>query len=468
MDNLKQASLPEAFRIARTHYDAGRMKKAERVCRRILNTFPGHPRSMHLLGLLHYKKGEYKQAEEYLRQAVEGRPTLSHFHNDLGASLSSLGRHAEALAAYREAERLADPGNTAQIKSVYRNIALALQRVGRIDDAMEYHARMLAIIPDDLETFWNRSHIYLARGQFKRGWEGYETRLQLQSHWKVFERQRNSEKVWDGKPFPGKTLLVQDEQGLGDAFQFVRFLPLVKALGGTVVFETRQIMKGILSSAPGFDEIINRIEAEKRYAEFDLTVPLMSLPRILGIDLDNLPAEIPYLHAEKERLQRWQQRIEGEGLKVGLVWTGNLENLSLRHRSIELADLAPFLDVPGVSLYSLQYGATRESFKDLPDGMTVHDLGDDVADFEELAAAAVNLDLVITVDTAMAHIAGALGCPTWVLISYPADWRWLLDREDSPWYPGMRLFRQGQSGRWGAVFLQLHKALCELAGQHGC
>ena len=465
MNTRTLASLPEAYRIARTHYDAGRMELAEKICRKILNTYPGHPRSMHLLGLLHYKKGEYGQAEEYLRKAVQGRPTLSHFHNDLGASLSSLGRHAEALATYREAERLADPENKAQIKSVYRNIALALQRVGRIEEALEYHARMLELIPDDLETFWNRSHIYLARGQLRRGWEDYESRLHLQSHWKAFERQRNSEKVWDGKPFPGKTLLVQDEQGIGDAFQFVRFLPLVKALGGSVVFETRNLLKGVLSSAPGFDEIINRVEGERRAAEFDLTVPLMSLPRILGINLDNLPATVPYLYAEDERVQRWRERLGGAGLKVGLVWTGNLENLSLRHRSIDLADLAPFLDVPGVSLYSLQYGATPDQFRDLPEDLTVHDLGDAVADFRELAAAAVNLDLVITVDTAMAHLAGALGCPTWVLISFPPDWRWLLERDDSPWYPTMQLFRQERAGRWGAVFLSLHKALGKLVTQ---
>ena len=465
MRKPETTSVPEAFRIARSHFDAGRIKAAEETCRKILKALPGHPRSMHLLGLIRYKQGEYIKAESFLRQAVEGRPKLSHFHNDLGAALSSLGRHTEALATYQQAERRADPENSNQIKPVYRNIALALQRIGRIDDAMEYHVRMLEISSDDLETIWNRSHIYLARGQFKRGWEGYESRLHLKGQWKTFRRQRTSNKRWNGTPFPGKTLLVQDEQGLGDAFQFVRFLPLVKAMGGTVVLETRQLLKEILGSAPGFDQIMNRIEAKKRSAEFDMTVPLMSLPYILDINLDSLPAATPYLHAEKECKQRWQQRLQDDNLKVGLVWSGNLENLSLRHRSIELAELAPFLDVPGVSLYSLQYGATGKQLADIPDNMTVHDLGDEVADFAELAAATTNLDLVITVDTAMAHLAGALGCPTWVMISYPPDWRWLLDRDDSPWYPGMRLFRQEHSGRWGPVFLKLHKALSELAGQ---
>ena len=174
MRKPEKTGVPEAFRIARTHFDAGRMKAADGICRKILNTLPGHLRSMHLLWLIHNKEGEYVKAESFLRQAIEGRPKLSNFHNDLGAALSSLGRHTEALATYQQAERLADPENSNQIKPVYRNIALALQRVGCIDEAMDYHTRMLTIIPDDPETIWNRSHIYLVRGQFKRGWEGYE------------------------------------------------------------------------------------------------------------------------------------------------------------------------------------------------------------------------------------------------------------------------------------------------------
>ena len=465
MEPAKKASIPEAFRIAHGHYEAGKLGLAEKLCRKILTTLPDHPRSLHLLGLVHYKKGNFAQAEDSLRQAVRGRPSLSHFHNDLGASLSALGRHAEALAVYREAERLADPDNIHQIKGVYRNIALALQRVGRIDDAMEYHTRVLELIPDDVGTLWNRSHVYLAKGDFQRGWEGYESRLHLKEHWKVFEQHRTSQKRWDGSAFPGKTLLVQDEQGLGDAIQFIRLLPMVDALGGRVVLETRKKLLGLFSSAPGFDEIISRQEAKRRADEFDMNIPLMSLAGLLDIHLDNVPAPIPYLFAERERAQRWKQELQGDGLKVGLVWTGNLENLGLRHRSIELGDLAPFLDVPGISLYSLQYGAKRKHFADLPAGMSMHHLGADAAPFVELAAVTANLDLVITVDTAMAHLAGAMGKPVWMLLSFPPDWRWLQNRDDSPWYPSMRLFRQERSGKWGAAFLKLHKALCELAEQ---
>ena len=464
MDNNHIVSIPDAYRVAHKHYAADRLDLASHVCRKVLDAVPGHPRSLHLLGLVQYKQGAFEEAHELLGQATRGRPSLAHFHNDLGASLSALGRHAEALATYQQAERLVDTNNTPTLMNVLRNIAIALQHVGRIDEAMEYHIRMLRLAPGDIETIWNRSHIYLAHGHFLQGWAGYEARLELKDRLKEFARHRKSRPFWDGLPFKGKKLLIWDEQGIGDMMQFIRFAPLVKALGGTVVVEMRHRLIRLFSSADGFDEVISRREAARRRSEFDLFIPMMSLPGVLEIRDHNLPAKVPYLHAEPRRVTRWKERLAGDDkLKVGLVWTGNADNKSMWHRSIKLAQLLPWLDVSGISLYSLQFGASKEELADIPENMELTHLGEDIAKFEELAAATENLDLIITVDTAMAHLAGALGRPVWVMLAFPTDWRWRLERENSPWYPTLRLFRQEQTGEWEPVLNRVQNELRKLA-----
>lgn len=463
MDNSQIVSIQEAYRIAREHYAADQLEQTGRICRKILNASPKHARTRHLLGLVRYKQGAFDKAHELLVQAVRERPHVSHFNNDLGASLSALGRHAEALATYQEAERLVDPNNLPQVMNIQRNIAVALQHVGRIDEAMEYHVRMLRLAPNDVDTIWNRSHIYLAHGHYLQGWAAYEVRLELSKQWKEFERHRKSRPFWDGLPFKGKKLLIWDEQGIGDMMQFIRFVPMVKALGGTVVVEIRHRLLGLFSTADGFDEIISRNEAARRKSEFDLFIPMMSLPGVLEIRDHNLPVKVPYLHAEPERVARWKERLAGDDkLKVGLVWTGNPGNKSMWHRSIKLDKLLPWFDVPGVSLYSLQFGASEEELADIPDDMELTHLGEEVAEFEELAAAAENMDLILTVDTAMAHLAGALGLPVWVMLAFPADWRWRLDDEDTPWYPTLRLFRQEQTDEWKPVLTHVRDELRKL------
>ena len=456
------ASIPEAYKLAQEHYDNKRLKKAALICKQILETKPDHARSLHLLGLIYYKRTRYNAANTCLQQALKVRPKWYSLHNDLGAVLAAQGRHQQALESYQQALALVEnPDDSEKLLPLYRNMAVALQRVGNLKEAMVFHEKALAFNPNDVEALWNRAHIYLAKGDFERGWVDYEKRLHLASHEKPFRRHRLLQPRWDGRTFRHKTLLVQDEQGLGDVFQFVCLLPLVKSMGGIVILETRRKLTGILSDLKGADEVISREEARGQRQRFDIYTSLLSLPGLLNIRLDTIPAQIPYLYPDPVKVERWSRFLDCKTFRVGLVWTGNLDNISLRHRSLNFSQLAPYLEMPDVEYFSLQFGETAKQATETGLPFEVEDLSDYVGSFSELAAIAENMDLIVTVDTAMAHLVGALGRPVWMLLSYPPDWRWLLGRDDSPWYPTMRLFRQDQDVDWEPVLRRLHRELKE-------
>jgi tetratricopeptide (TPR) repeat protein len=249
-----------------------------------------------------------------------------------------------------------------------------------------------------------------------------------------------------------KRLYVHDEQGFGDTIQFVRYLPQVKALGGTVILGTRKALVASLQGCAGIDQVIDRDAGGDPAAGCDLVVPLLSLPGILGTDLESIPAEIPYLYADAAKVSYWKGRISPQGLKVGLVWAGNPGHDRDHARSIELNDLICLANIPGLQLYGLQKGAAAGQVKGLAADKNLINLGCEFEDFSDTAAVIANMDLIISVDTAVAHLAGAMGVPVWTLVYFAPDWRWMLDREDSPWYPTMRLFRQQKAGDWtGAI-----------------
>ena len=260
-----------------------------------------------------------------------------------------------------------------------------------------------------MDALWNRAHITWRMAISNRAGSDYEKRLQLASHEKAFRRHRLLQPRWDGRTFRHKTLLVQDEQGLGDVFQFVRLLPLVKSMGGIVILETRRKLTGILSDLKGADEVISREEARDQRQRFDIYTSLLSLPGLLNIRLDTIPAEIPYLYSDPVKVARWSRFLDCKTFRVGLVWTGNLDNISLRHRSLNFSQLAPYLAMPDVEYFSLQFGETAKQATEPGLPVEVEDLSDYVGSFSELAAMAENMDLIITVDTAMAHLVGALG-----------------------------------------------------------
>jgi len=260
---------------------------------------------------------------------------------------------------------------------------------------------------------------------------------------------RFSQPEWEGEPFVGRTLLVFSDYGIGDAMQLVRYLPMAVARGGKVVLQVQPSLVSLFRDLPGVT-VLARGEA---LPPFDLQLPMMSLPRVLGTTLDTIPAAIPYLQAEPAKLSRWQRALRhAKGLKVGVVWAGNPQHKGDKFRSLAAEAVLPRLVMPGVQLYSLQKearpadGAVLASLK-----TDIADLAPALGDFSDTAAAVAALDLVISVDTSVAHLAGGLGRPVWVLLPYALDWRWLRDREDTPWYPTMRLFRQPAPGDWTSV-----------------
>ena len=307
------------------------------------------------------------------------------------------------------------------------------------------------------------SQALLKSGRLREGWQQYEFRFLCEPS--LSQREAFGRPTWSGQDLRGKTILLLAEQGLGDTIHFVRFAPRVKALGANVLL---RVPVGFGDFAKGFSGIDKVIEVGAPLVEFDYYLNLMSLPRIFDLGLASIQGETPYLHAEPDVEKCWAARLKiDDTLAVGLVWAGNPNRAADRHRSISLTTLAPLGEIAGVRLYALQKGAREEEALRPPPGMEMENLGPELRDFRDTAAVLNQLDLVISVDTAVAHLAGALGKPVWLMLSDAPCWRWLRERDDSPWYPTMRLFRQSQQGDWGGVVEQVRRALQDVIGGGG-
>jgi tetratricopeptide (TPR) repeat protein len=365
-------------------------------------------------------------------------------HRNLGIALLTLGKPAEARRAFERVIELA-PDRPLP----YCQLGTLKRYEGRLDEALRCFDRALAIEPNFAEAIYGRGLTCLAAGQFAEGWTGFERRIDSLNRPDTLPL---AEPAWDGSFLDGRTLLVHAEQGLGDTLQFIRFAPLAAKQAGRAVLAVQRSLIPLLADS-GFGPLVAR---DGPLPAFDLQVPLMSLPFVLGTTLDTLPRDVPYLRASPARVGRWRTRLAGlQGLKVGIAWQGSRSYELDRLRSIPLACFAPLAAVAGVSLVSLQKpeaGAQGAQANALFPLTTFDDLDAGEGAFGDTAAVIANLDLVVTSDSAMAHLAGALGAPVWLALSALPDWRWMFERPDSPWYPTMRLFRQPSLGDWSAVF----------------
>ncbi len=325
------------------------------------------------------------------------------------------------------------------------------RRQGQNREAIACYRQALERRPEWPEAHLSLGHTLLVEGDFEPGFEEMEWRWRLPG----VSLQPFEQPLWAGEPLAGKRILLWAEQGFGDTIQFVRFAAEVKRRGATVLLECQPALARLMRSAPGVDEVVS---FGSPLPAFDAHAPLQRLPRILRTTLETIPAEVPYLRTEAALVKRWRERLAPyPGLKIALVWSGNPRQASNRSRSLAPELLAPLAAIPGLCWFSLQKeGGTA--------GLGA-DLGPELTDFSEAAAALEALDLLIAVDTAVAHLAGALGRPVWVLLSRPTDYRWLMEREDSPWYPTMRLLRQIRAGDWAPVVARLERALRELGGE---
>jgi Flp pilus assembly protein TadD len=501
-----------------SHHRAGKLVEAERIYRQLLAQQPKHPEALHMLGLLAGQLGRNDLAVDLLREAIglnpgnaeahnnlwvilrrTGRldeaiigcrrsialnPSLSETHNNLGLAMRDKGQFDEATAAFGRAIALR-PNNA----EAYCNLGVTLRKGGRLDEAitvlghaiainpnlpeahnqlgnvyfetgqineaMAVYRRAIALNPDHAEAHTNLALTLLARGDFQEGWQEYEWRGRCKDF--LSPARNYPQAQWDGRPLQDRILLLQVEQGLGDVIQFLRYVPLVRRRGVRVILECQAELRRLLEIAGCDCQLALRGEP---VPDFDVHCPLLTLPRIFGANLSNIPNTVPYLRADARDSERWRRRLAGEGqfAKVGLRWAANPAHGS-PHRSMKLATLAPLGGVIGVKFFSLQKGAAADEAQTPPPGLQLIDWTEELTDFADTAALVANLDLVISVDTSVGHLAGAMGKQVWSMLPFVADWRWLLGRDDSPWYPTMRLFRQSRRGDWGEVIAQVAEAL---------
>jgi len=392
----------------------------------------------------------FESAERLARRAIELHPELPGAFADLGMAFCSQGRHAEAVAAFEHAESLETHRRGMGDDCV--NFAICLLRAGMTGKALDMIERRLHDYPSTL-LHAQYALALLTAGRFHEGWRQFEFRWIDEPL--LSGRPNFVCPQWNGQDLRGKTILLWSEQGFGDFIQFIRYAAHVKALGATVVVLLRDGLRELAASMPAIDRILGPNEP---YPPFDYYINLLSLPRVFGTDASSIPADVPYLHVDDVRSARWRERLQfGEPLKVGIVWAGSPTHLRDRFRSLSVQSLTPLLQLPGVRFFSLQKGPAAAPLTTAHSAVV--DLAAELDSFADTAAAISHLDLVIGVDTAVVHLAGALGKPVWTLIAVPPDWRWMEARDDSPWYPTMRLFRQKSQGNWDDVVEQVKSAL---------
>jgi tetratricopeptide (TPR) repeat protein len=378
-------------------------------------------------------------------------------------ALLKLNRVEEALAAYERALELA-PKNA----PLLANRAAALRRLDRPHEALMSAASALAIKPDFAHARFVESVARLSLGDFSAGWRAYESRWHV--GWLASQRRDYGAPLWLGEAsLDGKTILLHAEQGMGDTIQFVRYAPLLAARGAKIVLEVQPELVRLLSAMPGLATVVARKQPLPRY---DFHCPLLSLPLACGTTLDTIPAEIPHIAPGEgdvvSFMESWRARLPRRRPLVGLVWSGERSHDNDLNRSMPLATLAPLFDLPDIAFVSLQHEVREEDAAMLQSRGDVLPIGADFRDFADTAAAIAALDAVIAVDTAVAHLAGAMGKPLFLLLPFAADFRWLRGRSDSPWYPSVRLFRQPQFGDWDGAVKLLRQELAQFATRRGC
>ncbi|MGA2254974.1 MAG: tetratricopeptide repeat protein [Thermoguttaceae bacterium] len=430
----------------------GNLDEAVACYRRALELRPDFAEAYNNLAIVFTDQARLDEAVACCRRAVELKPAFAAAHSNLGLALLLQGKLDQAITYCHRAVEL-KPG----FAEGHNNLGIAWSEEGKLDEAVACYRRALALKPDYAEAHENYAHACLQVGDWQRGWLELEWRRQT----KPCSPRRFIQPLWNGESLAGKTILLHAEQGLGDTIQFVRYVPLVRRYNARVIVECQKPLLRLLAGCPGIDQLIG--EGDELPA-FDVHAPLMSLPAIVNTTLESIPAGVPYIFAAPELVAHWQERLGSiEGFKIGISWQGNPRFRGDRFRSIPLRYFAALARLPGVSLISLQKGAGREQLAEVRNDFPVVDLGDELDEeagpFMDRAAVMKNLDLVVTSDTAIAHLTGALGLPVWVALKFAADWRWLLDRSDSPWYPTMRLFRQQTREDWSSVFNRMAAAL---------
>jgi tetratricopeptide (TPR) repeat protein len=441
--------------------EMGKLEEARACYERAKQVRPDYAEIHHNLGNLFRDEGRLDEALACYRRALDLRPDYAKAHVNLGVALVALGEIEPAVRSLERGVELQPDFAEAQ-----NSLGTALSVQGKMDEAVARYERALALKPDYPDAHWNRGLARILQGDFARGWADYEWRWRCKraTPLPAFKQPR-----WDGSSLEGRTILLYAEQGLGDTLQFIRYAPLVQARGGRVVVQCQDTLLPLLSRCAGIDLLVGWSAAPPAC---DVWAPLLSVPGILGTTLETIPAQVPYLSADPALVEHWRRELAPvRAFRVGIAWQGSPRHAWDRHRSVPLALFEPLARVEGCVLVSLQQGHGAEQVQALSGRFRIVSLGDLVdrasGAFMDTAAIVCNLDLVISIDSAIAHLAGGLGVPVWLALHYTPDWRWLLHGTTSPWYPSARLFRQAAVGDWPEVFGRIAEALRELAGQVG-
>ena len=419
---------------AQAHIEAGELEEAIHIYRRMLEKHPEDAGTRHVLGLVYAANGDLSQACVQIEKAIALAPDHAPYFRSLGDVLYDNERFEAALEAYEKAIALEPEdcdtrlnlGNTRQrlgfgqeaLEQYHRILAAdpghykAMSNIGKlyfdqgdIDTSIEWYGKSISSAPDYAEARFNRSVALLLKGDYDKGWKEYEWRFQRAEARQVYPHALNG-KRWDGSPFHGECLLVHCEQGLGDVLQFCRYLPMVKALGGTVVFECHPPLVALIRRMPSVDEVVPFDAGVPPSVRYSYHIPLLSLPGLFNTRRETIPRRIPYLEADADKVHQWEHRSDDRSFRVGLVWSGSKVDPS---RACNLSDLLPIWDIPGIHFFSLQKGKSELDLQALPADLKITPLGPRLHDFDDTAAAMAGLDLIISVDTAVAHLAGAMG-----------------------------------------------------------
>ncbi|HEX4793340.1 MAG TPA: tetratricopeptide repeat protein [Humisphaera sp.] len=498
-------TLQQAVDLANQHSDAGRLSEAESLYRQILGHDPNHSTALHGLGLIGHRTGHHAAGAELLARAVTLAPYIPQYRTnwaialrsagradealrvlqetvarfpqhvqgwrELGATLGVLNRPADAISAYEQALKLraaqpAGPNEAAEREidsRVHINIGAMLAAMNRFDDAITASERAIALAPSSAVAHMNRGHLLFRKGRLREAFAEYDWRWKIPdftARWPTYPQP-----AWDGSDPRGKTILLWHEQGMGDTIHFVRYAPLVAQRGAKVIVLCQQPLATLLRT---LDPQVQVITDEVPLPAFDLHLPLAGLPRVFQTERETIPFRDGYLRADVAKAAKWAERLQSSEddagnsrpLRVALVWAGSPGHLNDRNRSVTLESLKPILAAPNVRFFSMQKGDATAQLAPFP---SIPDLGKDLIDFSDSAALLANIDLLITVDTAAAHLAGAMRRPVWTLVTFDPDFRWLCDQDRSCWYESLRLFRQPTPGDWPGAIAKVAEELKDLA-----
>ncbi len=454
---MNEISINQAFEIALKKHNQGNLKEAELIYKKIIEKDTQNHNALHLLGLINHQLKNPNKAIKKIKKAIQIKPESLYYHN-LAMIYDSLNNPEKSTENFQKAIQINPSYPNSHL--AHYNLGIEFQNKGDFSQALIHYNKSIELKPDFYDAYWNRALLLLLLGKFKQGWKDYEFRFKKKNP--IDTRTFNKQK-YKNTPLKNKKILILSEQGFGDNIQFIRYLPLLKKQGAYIILECKEELKPLFENLKEADKLI--IKNKEHFPDFDFYIHIMSLPGIFNTNLSNIPKTLKF-NLKDSLSAEIKKEFNTSNLKIGIAWKGNPNNENNRKRSTNLENFK-LLKNPGIKLFSLQKGETSEQIND----SEIINLNNYLNNFLDTANIINHFDLIITVDTSIAHLSGTLNKPTWTLIPYIPDWRWGLNKKTTPWYPSMRLFRQESQNNWKPVFekikkelknLTLHKPLCIL------